>query len=250
MTEVGSSSSRPPNPSQEAPLSLHTDDSTETSKALPWVTYESLLSLPAESEIEKMKGSNGSLIMREFSPPLDSGYFSSPFGQLLFHSRTSYRPFFLCCRRPPRAIGHKEQSALKEAEYEVDHLEAALVREDSHLSSAHQELRRSATYAQQVAEVREDRAVALLAAQTGNVKVERLIGLVADLQSQRLSAGLPLSWINDGAIHTDFVLNFEEQILSLHSLLETYKKRFPRGKLEGIPPFLLPSSSKSLGDSE
>ncbi|GAA0168375.1 hypothetical protein LIER_23104 [Lithospermum erythrorhizon] len=99
MIEAGSSSSRSLNPAQEGPLSLHIDDSTETSKALPWSASESLLLLMAEFET----------------------------------------------------------------------------------------------------------------------------GLVADLQSQNLSAGPHLSSSTAGAILTDFVLNFQEQIPSLPSLLETYK---------------------------
>ncbi|GAA0160766.1 hypothetical protein LIER_17245 [Lithospermum erythrorhizon] len=98
-----------------------------------------------------------------------------------------------------------EHGAAKEDE--VDHLEVALVRENSlvyrlresvkrleaQLSSALQELRQSTMYAQHVVELREERTIALLAAQTAKTEVERLTELVADLQSRRLFADPPLS---------------------------------------------------------
>ncbi|GAA0152961.1 hypothetical protein LIER_11313 [Lithospermum erythrorhizon] len=91
------------------------------------------------------------------------------------------------------------------------------------LSSARQELRRSAVHAQQVVEAREERDVAILTAQTAEAEVERLTKLVADLHCQHLSAGPSFSWNVAGVILTDFVLNFQDQVPNLPSLLEVYK---------------------------
>ncbi|GAA0155663.1 hypothetical protein LIER_38127 [Lithospermum erythrorhizon] len=62
---------------------------------------------------------------------------------------------------------------------------------EDQLSLTRQELRPSGVYAQDVTEAREERVVALMAAQTTEAEVERLTNLVADLQSQRLATGLP-----------------------------------------------------------
>ncbi|GAA0150123.1 hypothetical protein LIER_37066 [Lithospermum erythrorhizon] len=113
-----------------------------------------------------------------------------------------------------------------------------------------EELRQSVVHAQQLVEAIEEKAIALLEAQTTEGEVERVTKLMGDLQSQRLSAGLLFSWSNAGAILMDFILNFQKQILSLPSLLEAYKQRFPRGKLEVVPPFLLSTPSKSLASSK
>ncbi|GAA0144666.1 hypothetical protein LIER_05053 [Lithospermum erythrorhizon] len=188
---------------------------------------------PFQSGIENMKGLHRSHIMSEFS-------------RLWIQVATA-------------AQALTKQGAAREDE--VDHLKAALVLENSHvyhlreyvkevgvqLSSACQELHRSAVHAQHVVEAREERVVALLAAQTTEAEVERLTKLVADLQSQRLSAGPPFSWNVVGAILTDFVLNFQDQVPNLPSLLEVYKQRFPGTR--GYSLFLLPSPSKPFGDS-
>ncbi|GAA0139567.1 hypothetical protein LIER_01085 [Lithospermum erythrorhizon] len=236
MTEARSSPLTPPNPPQEAPLSPHTYDTTETSKALSWAAYESLLTLLSESEIEKMKGSNGSLIMLEFSR-LGIQVTSLPLLTTFFFLPRYLIVLFFCYRQPhrPRPLRNTV-------------LPKMMKRIRSPAILGYQELHRSATYAQQVEEAREDRDAALLVAQMAEAEVERPTGLVVDLRSKRISAGLPLSWSTVGPILTEFVLNFQEQIPSLPSLLETYKQRFPRGQLEGVPPFLLPSSYKSLHD--
>ncbi|GAA0183377.1 hypothetical protein LIER_30798 [Lithospermum erythrorhizon] len=159
--KVGSSFSGQSNSAHEAPLPSHTNDSAETSNDLQWKAYESLHFLLADSGIEKMKATAAQALT--------------------------------------------EHGAAKEDE--VDHLEVALVRENSlvyrlresvkrleaQLSLARQELCQSTMYAQHVVELREERTVTLLAAQTAKSEVERFTMLVADLQSRRLFADLPLS---------------------------------------------------------
>ncbi|GAA0174539.1 hypothetical protein LIER_27911 [Lithospermum erythrorhizon] len=199
----------------EASLPSPIDDSVETSKALQWEAYKSLHSLLAEFGIENMKGLHRSYIMCEFS-------------RLWIQPATT-------------AQALTEQEAAREDE--VDRLEAALVQENSwvyhmresvkgveaKLSSACQELRRSAVHVQHVVEAREERAVALLAAQTAEAEVERLTKIVADLQSELLSVSPPFSWNVATAILTEFVLNFQDQVPNLLSLLEVYKQIFTGG---------------------
>ncbi|GAA0184318.1 hypothetical protein LIER_31606 [Lithospermum erythrorhizon] len=194
--------------SPRSPPLTQSNDGAETSKAFQREAYESLHYLLAESGIEKMMSLPRSHITCEFS-------------RLWVQAATA-------------AQALTEYGATKEDE--VDRLEAILVREDSRvchlwesvkeleaqLSSAYQELSRSAVHAQQVVEAREEKAVALLASQMTEAEVERLTKLVVDLQSQRLSAGPPFRWSNAGAILTDFVLNLQEQVLSLPSFLEAY----------------------------
>ncbi|GAA0186395.1 hypothetical protein LIER_33683 [Lithospermum erythrorhizon] len=55
------------------------------------------------------------------------------------------------------------------------------------------------------------------------------------------------------AIHPQQVVEAreeKEQVPSLPSLLEAYKQRFPRGELEVVPSFLLPTPSKPLDGSK
>ncbi|GAA0178748.1 hypothetical protein LIER_29879 [Lithospermum erythrorhizon] len=134
-----------------------------------------------------------------------------------------------------------EQGAAKEDE--VDRLEAALVQENSlvyRLSLVCHELRRSTVHAQHVVEEREERVVALLAAQTTEVEVERLAKLVADLQSQRLSAGPPFSRNVAGAILKDFVLKLLGPGSELAFLVRSLQAEISDRTVGGCFPFLAP----------
>ncbi|GAA0150153.1 hypothetical protein LIER_09156 [Lithospermum erythrorhizon] len=99
-------------------------------------------------------------------------------------------------------------------------------------------------------EARVERAVARFAAQTAEVEVKRLKVQVADLHAQHRVVGPPFSWNVVGAILTEFVLNYQDQVPDLPSLLEAYKQRFPRGCLASVPPIFLPSPSKSQDASK